>query len=216
MAAIPARPQIIAHEVERPQRGWVSWLTTTDHKRIGIMYLATVLVFFVIGGIEALLMRIQLGAPDNTFLPPEKYNEIMTLHGTTMIFLVIVPLWAGFANYLIPLMIGARDVAFPRLNAWSYWMFLFGGLALYGVAVLHAAGGRLDLVRAAVAEGVHALQRPGGVDLHGPPHGPVVDHRRDQLHRHDPQHARPRHGLGPDAAVRVDDPDLRVPDHPGV
>ena len=67
----------------RPQRGWVSWLTTTDHKRIGILYLATVLVFFVIGGIEALLMRIQLGAPDNTFLPPEKYNEIMTLHGTT-------------------------------------------------------------------------------------------------------------------------------------
>ena len=86
----------------------------------------------MIGGIEALLMRIQLGAPDNTFLPPEKYNEIMTLHGTTMVFLVIVPLWAGFANYLIPLMIGARDVAFPRLNAWSYWMFLFGGLALYG------------------------------------------------------------------------------------
>ena len=126
------RPQIIAHEVERPRRGWTAWLTTTDHKRIGIMYLATVLVFFVIGGVEALLMRIQLGVPENTFLPPEKYNEIMTLHGTTMIFLVVVPVWAGFANYFLPLMIGARDVAFPRLNAWSYWMFLFGGLALYG------------------------------------------------------------------------------------
>ena len=132
MAAIPARPQIIAHEVARPQRGWVKWLTTTDHKKIGILYLATVLVFFLIGGVEALLMRIQLGAPDNTFLTPEKYNEIMTLHGTTMVFLVIVPVWAGFANYFLPLMIGARDVAFPRLNAWSYWMFLFGGLSLYG------------------------------------------------------------------------------------
>jgi cytochrome c oxidase subunit I len=131
MAAIPARPQIIAHEVDRPRRGWTQWMTTTDHKKIGILYLCTVLVFFVIGGVEALLMRIQLGTPENTFLTPEKYNEILTMHGTTMIFLVIVPVWAGFANYFVPLMIGARDVAFPRLNAWSYWMYLFGGLALY-------------------------------------------------------------------------------------
>ena len=95
------------------------------------MYLATVLVFFILGGVEALLMRTQLAVPDNTLLTPERYNEILTMHGTTMIFLVIVPVWAGFANYLIPLMIGARDVAFPRLNAWSYWMYLFGGIALY-------------------------------------------------------------------------------------
>jgi cytochrome c oxidase subunit I len=126
------RPQIIAHEVPVPRRGWTTWLTTTDHKKIGILYLCTVLVFFVLGGIEALLLRIQLGTPENTFLSPEKYNQIFTMHGTTMIFLVIVPVWAGFANYFVPLMIGARDVAFPRLNAWSYWMFLFGGLALYG------------------------------------------------------------------------------------
>jgi cytochrome c oxidase subunit 1 len=125
------RPQIIAHEVPRPRRGWTTWLTTTDHKKIGILYLSTVLVFFVIGGVEALLLRIQLGTPENTFLTPEKYNQIFTMHGTTMIFLVIVPVWAGFANYFLPLMIGARDVAFPRLNAWSYWMFLFGGMALY-------------------------------------------------------------------------------------
>jgi cytochrome c oxidase subunit I len=125
------RPEIISHGVDRPQRGWVSWLTTTDHKKIGIMYLVTVLVFFVLGGVEALLMRTQLAVPDNTFLAPEKYNEVMTMHGTTMIFLVIVPVWAGFTNYFLPLMIGARDVAFPRLNAWSYWMYLFGGLALY-------------------------------------------------------------------------------------
>src|ERR671928_755063 len=95
------------------------------------MYLATVLVFFVIGGVEALLLRTQLAVPDNTLLTPEHYNQVLTMHGTTMIFLVIVPVWAGFANYFIPLMIGARDVAFPRLNAWSYWMYLFGGLALY-------------------------------------------------------------------------------------
>jgi cytochrome c oxidase subunit I len=126
------RPQIIARRVDRPQHGWVGWLTTTDHKRIGILYVCTCLVFFVLGGIESLLMRTQLGAPENSFLTPEKYNQIMTLHGSTMIFLVVVPVWVGFANYFVPLMIGARDVAFPRLNAWSYWMFLFGGLALYG------------------------------------------------------------------------------------
>jgi cytochrome c oxidase subunit I len=125
------RPQITAHEVSRERRGWTAWLTTTDHKKIGIMYLWTVLVFFILGGVEALLMRTQLAVPENTFLTPEKYNEVMTMHGTTMIFLVIVPVWAGVANYFVPLMIGARDVAFPRLNAWSYWMYLFGGLALY-------------------------------------------------------------------------------------
>jgi cytochrome c oxidase subunit 1 len=126
-----ARPQIIADAVRRPSGGWTSYMTTTDHKKIGILYLYTCLVFFVLGGVEALLMRIQLGAPENTFLTPETYNQLFTMHGTTMIFLVIVPVWAGFANYMVPLMIGARDVAFPRINAWSYWMFLFGGLALY-------------------------------------------------------------------------------------
>jgi cytochrome c oxidase subunit I len=126
------RPEIQTSSAEPEKTGWTSWLTTVDHKKIGIMYLGTVLLFFVIGGVEAMLMRTQLAVPDNTLLNPEKYNHIMTLHGSTMIFLVVVPVWAGLANYLLPLMIGARDVAFPRLNAWSYWMFLFGGLALYG------------------------------------------------------------------------------------
>ncbi len=125
------RPEVLAHQVKAEPKGWYSWITTTDHKKIGIMYLWTVAVFFLVGGVEALMMRLQLGVPDNELLSPEKYNQIMTLHGTTMIFLVVVPVWAGFANYLVPLMIGARDVAFPRLNAWSYWMFLFGGIALY-------------------------------------------------------------------------------------
>ena len=88
-------------------------------------------MFFLLGGVEALLMRIQLGAPDNTFLDPEKYNQLLTMHGTTMIFLFVVPMWAGFANYIVPLMIGARDMAFPRLNALSYWLFLVGGLVFY-------------------------------------------------------------------------------------
>src|SRR3954447_17301950 len=125
-------PEISPPLPKRAPKGWTSWITTTDHKKIGIMYLWTVAVFFLMGGVEALLMRLQLGVPDNSVLTPEKYNEILTLHGTTMIFLVIVPVWAGFANYLVPLMIGARDVAFPCINAWSYWMFLFGGIALYG------------------------------------------------------------------------------------
>ena len=125
------RPQISVRAVAPEAHGWPSWITTTDHKRIGILYLYTTLVFFLMGGVEALLLRLQLGTPENTFLTPEKYNQIFTMHGTTMIFLVIVPVWAGFANYVVPLMIGARDVAFPRINAWSYWMFLFGGIALY-------------------------------------------------------------------------------------
>jgi cytochrome c oxidase subunit 1 len=114
------------------RRGRVaSWLTTTDHKRIGILYIATSLVFFAAGGILALLMRAQLAQADQDFITRERFNELFTIHGTTMIFLVVVPIFAGFANYLVPLMIGARDMAFPRLNALSYWLFLFGGVTLY-------------------------------------------------------------------------------------
>ena len=97
------RPQILAHRVEPEARGWTSWVTTTDHKKIGIMYLWTVIVFLVLGGVEALLIRLQLGIPNNTLLTPDKYNQILTMHGTTMIFLVAVPVWAGLANYLVPL-----------------------------------------------------------------------------------------------------------------
>jgi cytochrome c oxidase subunit 1 len=110
--------------------GLWSWLTTVDHKRIGILYGATAFFFFLLGGIEALLLRIQLGSPNNTFLSPETYNQLFTMHGTTMIFLGIMPLSSMFFNFMIPLQIGARDVAFPRLNAFSYWVFLLGGLFL--------------------------------------------------------------------------------------
>jgi cytochrome c oxidase subunit I len=113
-----------------PPTGLWSWITTVDHKRIGILYGATAFTFFLMGGIEALLLRIQLGTPNNTFVTPETYNELFTMHGTTMIFLAIMPLSAAFFNFIIPLQIGARDVAFPRLNAFSYWVFLLGGLFL--------------------------------------------------------------------------------------
>jgi cytochrome c oxidase subunit 1 len=122
------------------RRGRVaSWLTTVDHKRIGILYIVTSLFFFVIGGIFALLMRAQLATPNEHFVTRNSYDELFTMHGTTMIFLVVVPILAGFANYLVPLMIGARDVAFPRLNALSYWLYVFGGLTLM-VSFLSSGG----------------------------------------------------------------------------
>jgi cytochrome c oxidase subunit 1 len=111
--------------------GWLGWLTTVDHKKIGIMYIVSAFFFFLIGGIEALLMRVQLGVPENTFLSPDVYNQMFTMHATTMVFLAIMPLNVGFGNYVVPLMIGARDMAFPRLNALSIWLFIFGGLMLY-------------------------------------------------------------------------------------
>ncbi len=108
-----------------------SWVATVDHKRIGILYILTSLVFFLAGGILALLIRTQLIATDVDIFSRDTYNELFTMHGTTMVFLVVVPIFAGFANFLVPLMIGARDVAFPRLNALSYWLFLLGGVILY-------------------------------------------------------------------------------------
>jgi len=105
-----------------------SWLTTTDHKRIGLLYFWTALGFFLIGGLEALVIRAQLSRPEGIGVSAEIYNQMFTMHGTTMVFLALMPLSAAFFNYIIPLQIGARDVAFPRLNAFSYWVFLLGGL----------------------------------------------------------------------------------------
>ncbi len=107
-----------------------AWLTTVDHKRIGLLYIWTTLGFFAFGGVLALMMRTQLATPNENFLTRSAYNQVLTIHGTTMIFLVIVPILAGFGNFLVPLMIGARDMAFPRLNALSYWLFLLGGIVL--------------------------------------------------------------------------------------
>ncbi|MGI8661874.1 MAG: cytochrome c oxidase subunit I [Acidimicrobiales bacterium] len=111
-------------------KGWRSWVTSVDHKRIGIMYGLTAIAFFIIGGVEALLIRLQLAHPNGTVLNAQQYNQVFTMHGITMIFLVVMPLGAAFMNYFMPIQIGARDVAFPRLNAFSFWTFLFGGLFL--------------------------------------------------------------------------------------
>src|SRR5579859_6194929 len=119
--------------LQRPRNneGFWGWITTIDHKRLGILYGVSAFVFFLIGGAEALLIRLQLARPNGHVLSANQYNQVFTMHGTTMVFLVIMPLSVGFANYIVPLQIGARDVAFPRLNAFSYWTFLFGGIFLY-------------------------------------------------------------------------------------
>lgn len=118
-----------------PSRPMVSllhgWVTTVDHKQIGLMYLMMSMLFLLLGGIEALLIRFQLWNADNTVVGPDTFNQLFTMHGTTMIFFVVMPMIAGLANYLVPLMIGCRDVAFPRLNAMGFWLALFGGLILY-------------------------------------------------------------------------------------
>lgn len=112
------------------RRGLLSWLTTVDHKRIGILYILGAGLFALIGGLEALLIRTQLAVPNNRVLVGDAYNQVLTMHGTTMIFLVVMPVLAGLGNYVVPLMIGARDMAYPRLNAFGVWMFLLGGLFL--------------------------------------------------------------------------------------
>ena len=129
--------------------GIAGWLTTVDHKRLGLMYLASSLIFFVVGGIEAALIRLQLAVPHGEVLSPQSYNQMFTMHGTTMVFLVGMPMIFGFGNYLVPLMIGARDMAFPRLNAFSFWLFVFAAVLLYfsfvGGSGLYGATGAPDV-----------------------------------------------------------------------
>ncbi|MCU1467991.1 MAG: cytochrome oxidase subunit, partial [Actinomycetia bacterium] len=127
--------------LDRPREttGKFSWVTTVDHKKIAIMYATLALCFFVVGGIEALFIRLQLAQPNGTILSAARYNEFFTMHGTTMVFLLGMPIAAAFGNYLVPLMIGARDVAFPRLNMLGFWIFAFGGIFLYSSFALGGA-----------------------------------------------------------------------------
>lgn len=136
-----------------PRRLWLGvlhdWVTTVDHKKIGLLYIGYAVFFMVIAGSEALLMRIQLAVPNNHFVSPQVFNQLFTMHGTTMVFFVGMPILFGFGNYLVPLMIGARDMAFPRLNAFSFWISAFGGLLLYfsyfGASGLYGAGSAPDV-----------------------------------------------------------------------
>jgi len=146
-------PPIAAPDVAVPSGGLLAalhdWVVTVDHKRLGIMYVVSGLVFLLIAGLEAAVIRWQLAAAGNTIVSPQVFNRLFTVHGTTMVFLVGIPIVFGFANYLVPLMIGARDLAFPRLNAFGFWAFLFGGALLYfsflGGDGLYGAGSAPDV-----------------------------------------------------------------------
>ncbi|HEV3232761.1 MAG TPA: cytochrome c oxidase subunit I [Candidatus Dormibacteraeota bacterium] len=134
MAATAVAPRV--RTSGREYTGILAWLTTVDHKKLGILYLYTTFAFFIVGGIMALLVRTQLIVPDNHFLDLQVYNQVFTMHGTTMIFLFVIPMWSGFGNYFVPLQIGARDMAFPRINAFSYWMLPLGAAVIFsGFAV---------------------------------------------------------------------------------
>ena len=152
--------------LKRPdaETGVVSWLTTVDHKRLGILYFVTTFGFFLLGSVEAFLIRLQLAAPNQQIIGPDLYNQIFTMHGLTMIFLAVMPLGTAFANYFVPLMIGARDLAFPRLNAFGYWAYLAGGLILYSSFLL---GGAPDAGWFAYAPMTQAEFTPGtGIDFY--------------------------------------------------
>ena len=145
------------------------WVTTVDHKRIGLLYIWFSIIFLLVGGAEALALRIQLATPDSHFLSPDTYNRLFTMHGTTMVFLMGMPLLFGFANYIVPLQIGARDMAFPRLNAFSFWLTAFGGAMLYysfiGGSGLYGVGNAPDVTWWAYAPLTSRAFSPGhGVD----------------------------------------------------
>src|ERR687887_235844 len=123
------REEVPAQPVRRP--GLVGWLTTTDHKRIGILYISTAFFFFLLGGLLAEMIRTQLWGPNSQLFNAHRYNQLFTIHAITMIFLFIMPVTVGFANFIIPLQLGAADMAFPRVNAFSYWLFPLGGLTIY-------------------------------------------------------------------------------------
>ena len=127
-SSVVKRPWILTRPTTKT--GIVSWLTTVDHKRIGLLYGMSALLFFLVGGVEALMIRVQLAIPNNTFLTHQLYNELFTMHATTMIFLAVMPLSAAFFNYIMPLQVGARDVAFPRLNGFAFWVFFAGAIIL--------------------------------------------------------------------------------------
>ncbi len=156
MTATAERPASTIFKRPSSTTGWSSWLTTVDHKKIGIMYGYAAFFFFIIGGIEALLLRVQLAQANSEFLTAGAYNAMFTMHATTMVFLFIMPASAAFMNYLIPLMIGARDVAFPRLNALSWWIFFFGAIFLYSTFFFGTSLAPLG------AEGVSGNLAPGG------------------------------------------------------
>ena len=209
MANVPFVPELdeALPRVEADE-GLLSWVASVDHKQIGIMYLVATLFFFVVGGLRGAADAHPAGAARATrFLSPEAYNQIFTMHGTTMIFLVVMPMLIGFANYLVPLMIGARDMAFPRLNALSFWLLRLRRAAALLSASSPAA--RPTPAGSATRRSASApSRRTSGVDywalgLLVTGIGTVA--AGDQPHRHDPHAARAGHDHPPPAALRLDD-----------
>ncbi len=199
----------------KPQRLFLQtvheWLTTVDHKKLGIMYIVYALVFLLIGGLEAILMRIQLAVPHNHFVSPQVFNRLFTMHGTTMVFFMGMPILFGVGNYLVPLMIGARDMAFPRLNAFSFWITAFGGIllyfsylggdGLYGMGI--GAGRRLVGLRSADCEGFFTWPQHRLLDVFDPA-GRYRNHgHSDQYRCHRALHALQRHDVEPHAVAGV-------------
>jgi hypothetical protein len=194
------------------ERGLLSWLTTVDHKRIGILYILGAGFFALIGGLEALLIRTQLAIPNNRVLVGEAYNQVLTMHGTTMVFLVVMPVLAGLGNYVVPLMIGARDMAYPRLNAFGVWMFLLGGIFL-NLSFLLGGAPDAGMVRLRAADGENLLQRrrhrlldPGPAAV-----GDLLHHLLHQLCLYHPAVAGARSHPEPAAAFRLDHAGDRLP-----
>ena len=218
MATTAAAPAYASTDSYVGESGLWSWLTTVDHKRIGTLYLFTVALLLRRRRLEALLIRIAArGAEPAASLSAEAYNQMFTMHGTTMVFLAIMPLSAAFFNYLIPLQIGARDVAFPRLNAFSYWVFLFGGIFMnaswfFGAAPDGGWFGYTPLTTLAVlARAQHRLLGARPADPRR-----QLARRGVQLHHDDHQHARAGDEPDAHADVHVERVRRAVPAHPGV
>ena len=206
-ARLPGEPALMAiANVERLQRAWaepgpfVTAVATVDHKRIGVRYLVTATVFFLLAGLEALTLRTQLAQPGEHVLSPEAYDQLFSMHGITMIFLFVTPMLSGFGNYFVPLQLGARDMAFPRLNALGYWIFLASGLFIYSSILIGKAPDDGWFNYAPLSLGSHGPN----IDFYGL--GPdlprsLVDRGRHQLHRHDDPPARAGNVDQPDAAL---------------
>ncbi len=190
-------PSDIDRRLERiwktPEGLW-GWLSTVNHKEIGLRYIVTAFVFLAIGGIEALAIRWQLGWSNQTAIGPQVYDQLFSLHGITMIYWYAAPILSGFANYLIPLMIGARDMAFPRLNAFSYWTYLLSGIFLYSSLLVSQAPHRLVCVRTLHAHALFARFRNGFHGAGADSFNCIHHGRRNQFHRDDFHAARTWHG----------------------
>ena len=197
--------------------GWKSWLLTTDHKRIGLLYLFSITVMFFLGGFFALLVRLELLTPAGDLMTSDVYNRVFTMHGVIMVFFFLIPsIPATLGNFLIPLMLGAKDLAFPRINLLSWYLYIIGGLFGLVAADRRRRRHRLDVLHAVQLDG---LELPRAHGCGGRVHRRVLVHpHRPQLHRHRPPDAGARDDVVPDAAVRLvalrDQPD-HDPGHAG-